>query len=345
LAYNSAVILKRRAFLTTAALAPAAFTQSQRDWTGKEPVRYTDPDVVSLDKSFDKYKIGNAAIERLWTGARWAEGCAWSGPGRYLVWSDIPNNRQMRLMEEDGHVSTFRTSDYSNGNTFDYEGRQISCQHGMRRVVRYETNGTVTAIADKFDGKPLNSPNDVVVHPDGAIWFTDPTYGIMGNYEGFQAKPELKDAVYRVEPKTGKIDKVTDELDKPNGICFSPDYKKVYICDTGAAPDIQVFDLADGKTLRGKKQFSSMKLGGKNLSADGIRADVDGNIWAGVGWVGAGTDGVVVVSPQGQQIGHILLPETCANVVFGGLKRNRLFMAASQSIYSLYVNTRGAHIT
>jgi gluconolactonase len=340
------VILKRRAFLTTAALAPAAFAQTQRDWTGKEPIRYTDPDVVSLDKRFDKYKLGNAGIERVWTGARWVEGCAWSGPGRYLVWSDIPNNRQLRLLEEDSHVSTFRTSDYSNGNTFDYEGRQLSCQHGMRRVVRYETDGTVTTIADKFNGKPLNSPNDVVVHPDGAIWFSDPSYGILGYYEGFQAKPELKEAVYRVEPKTGKIDKVTDELDKPNGICFSPDYKKVYICDTGAAQDIQVFDLVDGKTLRGKKQFNNMKLGGRTGgSADGIRADVDGNIWAGAGWVGAGYDGVHIIAPEGQTIGQIRLPEICANICFGGMKRNRLFMAASQSIYSVYVGTRGAHIT
>jgi gluconolactonase len=338
--------MHRRSFLTAAAVAPAALAQQQRDWTGQQPARYTDPDVVALDKRFSKYMIGNAALERLWTGARWAEGPAWCAAGRFLLWSDLPNNRQMRWLEEDGHTSVFRLpSEYSNGNTFDYEGRQVSCQHGMRRVVRFETDGTATVIADKWQGKPLNSPNDVVVHPDGSIWFTDPTYGIQGNYEGFQAKSEVKDAVYRVEPKTGKIDKLTDELDKPNGICFSPDYKKVYVCDTGDPKDIQVFDVVDGKA-RGKRQFISTAMSGKGAGlADGIRADVDGNIWAGMGWVGAGYDGVHVFAPTGERIGQILLPEICANLVFGGTKRNRLFMIASQSVYSLYVGTRGAHIT
>jgi gluconolactonase len=337
--------MNRRSFLTAAAVAPAVLAQTQRDWSGKEPLRYTDPDIVALDKRFAKYLIGNTPIQRLWTGALWAEGPAWNGVGRYLVWSDIPNNRQMRWLEEDGHVSVFRSpSEYSNGNTFDYEGRQISCRHAQRRVVRFEADGAVTAIADKWQGKPLNSPNDVVVHPDGAIWFTDPTYGIQGNYEGFQAKSEIKDAVYRVEPKTGKMDKVTDELDKPNGICFSPDYKKVYICDTGDPKDIQVFDVADGK-LRNKRQFIGTAMAGKGAGlADGIRADVDGNIWAGMGWVGAGYDGVHVFTPAGERIGQILLPEICANICFGGTKRNRLFMAASQSIYAVYVGTRGAHI-
>ncbi len=205
-----------------------------RDWSGREPLRYTDPDLIVLDKRFEKYVIGNTPLQRIWTGAMWAEGPAWNGVGRYFLWSDIPNNRQMRWMEEDGHTSVFRApSDYSNGNTFDFEGRQLACQHGQRRVVRYEYDGTVTVIADKFQGKPLNSPNDIVVHPDGTVWFTDPPYGIQGNYEGFQAKPELKEAVYRVDPKSARIDKVTDELDKPNGICFSHDYKKLYVCDTG----------------------------------------------------------------------------------------------------------------
>jgi gluconolactonase len=233
------------------ALAPAALAQTQRDWSGQQPVRYADPDVIALDKRFQKYKIDNTTIQRLWTGALWAEGPAWNGAGRYLVWSDLPNNRQMRWLEEDGHISVFRSpSEYSNGNTFDFEGRQVSCQHGPRCVVRFESDGATTVIADKWQGKPLNSPNDLVVHPDGAVWFTDPPYGILGYYEGFQAKPEIKEAVYRVEPKTGKMDKVTDELDKPNGICFSPDYKKVYICDTGDPKDIQVFDVVDGKSLR-----------------------------------------------------------------------------------------------
>jgi len=341
--------MQRRNFLTAAAAAfggtALAQEQATRDWSGRNPVRYTDPDLHALDKRFEKYLIGNTIIQRLWTGALWAEGCAWSGVGRYLVWSDIPNNRQMRFMEEDGHVSLYRSvSDYSNGNTFDFEGRQISCQHGMRRVVRYENDGSVTVIADKWQGKPLNSPNDVVVHPDGAIWFTDPPYGILGNYEGYQAKQELKEAVYRVD-KSGKMDKITDELDKPNGICFSPDYKKLYVVDTGDPRDIQVFDMVDGRSVRNRKQFNNMKLNGRSGVADGIRADVDGNIWAGAGRGGPGYDGVHCISPEGQAIGRIELPEICANVCFGGIRRNRLFMAASQSLYAVYVGTRGAHIS
>jgi gluconolactonase len=340
--HTTAPRLGRRSFLALAAAAPLA-AQTARDWSNKNPIRYPDPDVIALDPSFGKYMIGNAAIQRLWVGAEWAEGAAWSGEGRFVVWSDIPNNRQMRYLEEDGHVSAFRSpSGYSNGNTFDYEGRQLSCEHGGRRVVRYELSGAVTVIADKYNGKPLNSPNDLVVHPDGSIWFSDPSYGIQGNYEGFQAKPELKEAVYRVDPKTGKIAVVTDELDKPNGLCFSPDYKKIYICDTGMPQDIQVFDL-DGEKLRNRKQFSNMTVSGKRGIADGIRADVDGNIWAGSA-AGAGYDGVHIISPAGQTIGMILLPERCANLCFGGTKRNRLFMAASQSLYSLYVGTLGAHI-
>ncbi len=340
--------MNRRSLLTAAglALAPAALAQPQRDWTGQQVVRYTDPDLISLDKRFDKYVITNTIIQRLWTGALWAEGPAWNGVGRYLLWSDIPNNRQMRWIEEDGHISTFRSpSEYSNGNTFDFEGRQIACQHGARRVARYEPNGTVTVIADKFQGKPLNSPNDAVVHPDGSIWFTDPPYGILGNYEGFQAKQELKEAVYRVDPKAGTIDKVTDDIDKPNGICFSPDYKKLYVCDTGDPRDIQVYEVS-GTKLRNKRQFTNMTMPGKGPGlADGIRADVDGNIWAGAGRGGPGYDGVHVFSPEGQRIGMITLPEIVANVCFGGTRRNRLFIVASQSLYSVYVGTRGAHIT
>ena len=339
---NHSERLGRRSFLALAAV-PAALAQTQRDWANHQPTRYPDPDVISLDKSFGKYKLFNAVIYRHHVGTKWAEGPAWCAQGRYLVWSDIPNNRQLRFLDEDGHVTTFRNpSGYSNGNTFDFEGRQLSCEHTGRRVARYEHSGAVTTIADKYNGKPLNSPNDISVHPDGSIWFTDPPYGILGNYEGQDATPELKEAVYRVDSKTARIEMLTDALDKPNGICFSPDYKKLYVCDTGTPQNILVFDIVDNKLGR-HKVFTDMKLAGKSGLADGIRADIDGNIWAGANG-GAGYDGVHVFSPAGQRIGMILLPEICANLCFGGVKRNRLFMTASQSLYSVYVGTRGAHI-
>lgn len=348
-------VLDRRAFFTTAAgVASAAYafaqapaqqpqvspTPAPRDWSGQQPIQYPDPDIVALDNRFRRYIIGNTVIKRLYTGTLWAEGPAWNGVGRYLVWSDIPNNVQMRWIEDDGRVTTFRNpAGNSNGNTFDYEGRQISCEHGGRRVVRYEPNGTVTVIAEKFQGKRLNSPNDAVVHPDGGIWFTDPMYGIRGNYEGFRSDSELPVAVYRADSKAGQVDKVSDEAGGPNGICFSPDYKKLYVADTGMPRDIKVWDI-DGKALRNGKRFVQLDIPGTGApsAADGIRCDTDGNIWAGA------RPGVQVIAPSGERIGMIRLPETCANVCFGGAKRNRLFMTASQSLYAVYVETTGAHI-
>ena len=327
----------RRTFLAQGAALLAAPRQ-------EAPVRYPDPRVKVLDPRFARYRVANTPLKRLHTGALWAEGPAWNAVGRYLVWSDIPNDLQLRFLDEDGHVSRFRhPSGNSNGNTFDFQGRQISCEHGTRRVVRYELDGTMTVAADRWSGKPLNAPNDVVVHPgDRAIWFTDPGYGSMGHYEGARRELELKEAVYRLDPVTDAMDVATDDIGKPNGICFSPDYKKLYVADTGASPrNIKVWDVVEGRKLTGGREFVSMEPG----AADGIRADEDGNIWAGAGWAGEDFDGVHVFAPDGTRIGQILLPEICSNLCFGGAKRNRLFMTASQSLYAIYVETRGAHIT
>ncbi|HZF27773.1 MAG TPA: SMP-30/gluconolactonase/LRE family protein [Gammaproteobacteria bacterium] len=310
-----------------------------RDWSGNAPLVYPDPDLVALDPRFQPYILFNTPIRRLHTGTLWAEGPAWNGVGKYLVWSDIPNNVQMRLVDDDARVTTFRNpSGFSNGNTFDYQGRQLSCEHGGRRVARYEPDGSVTTIADRFNGKRLSSPNDIVVHPDGGIWFTDPPYGIRGDYEGVKAEQETKEAVYRVDPQSGRVALVTDEVGGPNGLCFSPDYTKLYVADTGTQ-EIKVWDVS-GTALRNGRRFAQLDVPGSGVrsAADGIRCDVDGNLWCGA------RPGVQIVASDGQRIGMIRLPEVCANVCFGGARRNRLFMAASQSLYAVYVGVKGAHI-
>jgi gluconolactonase len=315
-----------------------------RDWDGG-PVRYPDPAIEILDPRFNSYSIKNSTVERLWTGCRWAEGPVWFGDGRYLLWSDIPNNRILRWTEETGEVSVYRSpSNNSNGNTRDKQGRLITCEHDARRVTRTEHDGTVTVLMDRFEGKRLNAPNDVVVHEDDHVWFTDPGYGILLNYEGHLAEFELPTNVYRLNPDTGEATVVVDELEKPNGLCFSPDYSRLYLVDTGVShkPNhprhIRLYDVVDGASLTNGRDFCDMAPG----MSDGIRCDIDGNLWASAGWAGEGFDGVHVFAPDGDLIGRIHLPEVCANLCFGGVKKNRLFMAGSQSLYSLYVETQGA---
>jgi len=303
-------------------------------------VSYPDPAIRALDPRFEDIKPPfNAAVERLASGFRWAEGPVWFGDGRYLLWSDIPNNRIMRWDEETGEASIYRKpSNHANGNTRDRRGRLVTCEHEGRRVTRTEYDGSITVILDRFEGKRLNSPNDVVVKSDGSIWFTDPPFGILSNYEGEQAPPELPTNVYRVDGRTGAATIVTGDIKAPNGLCFSPDESRLYIVESRARPRlISVFDVVeDGTKLANRRVFINAGEG----TPDGFRCDVAGNLWCGWGMT-PGLNGVAVFASDATMIGHIGLPERCANLCFGGRKRNRLFMAASQSIYSVYVNTQG----
>ena len=307
-------------------------------WTPAQ--RYPDPAIESLDTRFDALKLFSAAIERLATGCRWSEGPVWFGDQRALLWSDIPNDRILRWSEETGAVSTFRQpSNFANGHTRDRQGRLVSCEHGTRRVTRTEYDGRITVLCDRFEGKRLNSPNDVVVKSDGSIWFTDPPFGILGHYEGDPAESELPTNIYRIDGVSGAVTMVCGDVARPNGLCFSPDETRLYVVESGAVPRrIRLFDLSsDGMQLANDRVFVTCEPG---HSPDGFRCDVHGNLWAGWGG-GEGRDGVRVFAPDGDAIGHIHLPERCANLCFGGRANNRLFMAASQSLYALYVNTQG----
>ena len=295
---------------------------------------------VFLDDRFGGLINTTARVHRLYEGCAWAEGPAWSPGWRSLVWSDIPNDRQMRLDEASGTVSVFRyPAGYTNGNTVDRQGRLLSCEHGGRRVSRTEFDGTVTTIVDSFEGKRLNSPNDLVVKSDDSIWFTDPAYGIESDYEGYRAEMEVGGCyVYRVDPSSGDMRVVADDFVRPNGIAFSPDESLLYIADTGASHSadgprhIRRFKVGSNDSLSGGEVFATCTAG----FFDGFRLDVDGRIWA------SAADGVHVYEPDGTMIGKVLVPEVVANVEFGGAKRNYLFICGTTSLYVVKVKTNGA---
>ncbi|HEX8165330.1 MAG TPA: SMP-30/gluconolactonase/LRE family protein [Beijerinckiaceae bacterium] len=297
-------------------------------------------DFEILDERFRHLVKVTARVEKLFEGCRWAEGPAWFPAHRSLVWSDIPNDRMLRFDEASGETGVFRApAGYSNGNTVDREGRLVTCEHGNRRVTRTEHDGSITVIADRFEGKRLNSPNDVVVKSDGSVWFTDPAYGIDSDYEGHKAESEIGAChVYRVDPRSGEVAIAADDFVRPNGLAFSVDERLLYIADTGVShmkdgpKHIRVFRVADDGRLSGGEVFATCT----NAVFDGFRLDDEGRIWTSAG------DGVHCLTPEGELIGKVLVPERVANVVFGGAKRNRLFICATTSLYAVLLPVNGA---
>jgi gluconolactonase len=309
-------------------------------WDSSAPVRYPDADIKVLDPRFERIALGFAAVERIATGCRFTEGPVWFGDTRQLLFSDIPNDRILRWDEETGAVSVFRRpSNYANGNTRDRQGCLLTCEHDSQRLTRTEYDGTITVLAETFEGKRLTGPNDVVVKSDGTIWFSDNGAGTRGNYLGHTAPQELPFRVYRLDPRSGALSIAVGDMERPNGLCFSPDETRLYVVDTPGGPKtVHVYDVVDNGTraVNGREFFNAMPG-----YADGIRCDTAGNVWCGFSG-GESHDGVAVFAPDGTLIGRILLPERCANVCFGGFKRNRLFMTASQSVYAVFVEAQGA---
>jgi gluconolactonase len=359
---------------------PSVITQPPRQWGPDAPPSiYPDPDIIVIDPSFGKYLLGITAIHRLWTGGKWLEGPIWSSEGNYLAFSDVQANVTYRLIWENQEVTKFHDpSNFGNGNTIDFDGRLVTCQDQLRRLVRYENDGTLTVLADNYQGKPLNSPNGVVPHPDGSYWFTDPPYGdqlsegqpdapggpanpngklnprtgdLIGQASDF--KRQLPTNTYRVDP-SGSISIVVPEdmVKDPNGLDFSPDYKTFYLLSTGPGPgdtggggdgNCYAFDVSsDGKSVSNKRLFTDFMIDGVHCGPDDMTVDVDGNLYCSSN-AGLGYSGLTVWNPQGKAIGRIRLPEACANVQFGGPKHNFLLMTASQSLYGVQMNTQGAH--
>ena len=310
--------------------------------------RYPDPAVEVLHENFLPLRLFSSSVEQLASGMRWAEGPVWFGDGRFLLWSDIPNNRILRWDDCSGAVSVFRQpSNFANGLARDAQGRLLACEHLTRRVTRTEYDGSITVLADRWEGKRLNSPNDIVCASDGGIWFTDPLFGLGGYWEGAPGESETPWAVYRIDPASGRLDRMIEDLAAPNGLAFSPDESLLYVVESRATPHRKIwqYDAAGGKPLANKRLFVDAQGRG---AYDGIAVDTKGNVWCGFGSDGsaeadpAQLDGVRVYDAKGQTLGHIHLPERCANVCFGAAQRNRLFMASSHSLYALYVNVQGA---